>query len=449
MKLSKSITLTVSVQIIQFMFSLVGGILIARLLGPSGKGQLTLVITGYSLGIVIAGMGMPVFNAYAAGKEKYSLRNIFFVPTLITLCIWSVSIIFFAVCYINRSKFSNNIDWGLIALIFTVLPVGLCTQNLLGILQGIDRIDLYNLVPIVTAVVYMFSIIILVMILKLHLNGALIGWVSSLVVGLVISWYSFWAITSHPSYESKINIVKGAISYGPKIWAGQVVGLMNFRLVLFLVGYYLGVAAVGYYALALFFAELLYYIPSAIGISSVPKLAKASPAEAVRITATGSRYALFCGLLGSIGLAISGRFVIKTLYSDAFLPAVEPILFLLPGVTVYSIAHVTTAYFNAAIGRPLINTAVAAISLVSSTSLMLLLIPTWGLRGAAFAATVGYIIAMAVNMAVFCKLSRLPLAEIILFKPDDLHSIMLWLRNSLSVVFCALSRITRDVGNPK
>jgi O-antigen/teichoic acid export membrane protein len=95
---------------------------------------------------------------------------------------------------------------------------------------------------------------------------------------------------------------------------------------------------------------------------------------------------------------------------------------MVPGVAAYSIAHITTSYFNGQVQRPLINTLVAGISLVLNACLGILLTPHWGLAGAVGAATVAYLVAIAVDLVIFVQFARCPFSEVLIPKASDLRA---------------------------
>jgi len=121
-------------------------------------------------------------------------------------------------------------------------------------------------------------------------------------------------------------------------------------------------------------------------------------------------------------LLSAGRFVVPALYGKAFIGAVLPLSILLPGVAFYGMAHITSAYFNGHIGKPIINTGLAAISLIINIVLNIILIPKIGVNGAALSSTIAYILAMGVCIYMFIRLSGTPVKDMLIVRKDDFRS---------------------------
>jgi O-antigen/teichoic acid export membrane protein len=168
-------------------------------------------------------------------------------------------------------------------------------------------------------------------------------------------------------------------------------------------------------------AEVLYFIPGAIGISLLHRLAVAKGPEAARMVAAGCRHSLHANLFLALVLAGSGGLLVRWIFTTAFEPSVLPLLLLLPGVAIYGLAHITTPYFNAYVRRPMINTLIAGLSILIQSILIVLLVPLMGLAGAALGTSIGYIIAVGVNFAIFRRVAGVKLKEVFLLKTDDLR----------------------------
>jgi O-antigen/teichoic acid export membrane protein len=105
-------------------------------------------------------------------------------------------------------------------------------------------------------------------------------------------------------------------------------------------------------------------------------------------------------------LAVSGRVLIPFVYGKAFLGSLDAFLWLLPGITTYSLYTVLAAHI-AGTGRPRLMLWISCVALVVTLVLTLALIPRIGIRGAAIASTVSYTTSAALGTLVFVRLTRL------------------------------------------
>lgn len=180
-----------------------------------------------------------------------------------------------------------------------------------------------------------------------------------------------------------------------------------------------GSSAVGYYKAALVIAEFLWFVPNALQtvlLHSTSEIWSRGNKESVtEIASRTARYTLVFSLLLVIGLAaLADRFV-PLYYGADFAPAIQPLLLLLPGALGFAVARPIFAIGQGKGDlRPLIvATGTAA---VINLGLNLLLIPRYGMSGAAVATSVGYGSMLALHVIAARRIGYDPFAEIRVFR---------------------------------
>jgi len=194
---------------------------------------------------------------------------------------------------------------------------------------------------------------------------------------------SFW-----PRWNSLV--MKTTLKFGLRSYVGNVLQFFNYRLDVFLVNFFLGSASVGIYTVAVAMAEMLWYLPNAVGFVIFPKAANTSAEAMNRFTPRVFRITLMLTAAGAVVLALIGKPFIEIVYSPAFASAYGPMLALLPGVVLLGGGKVLTNEI-AGRGYPQYNSIASGVSLVLTIGLDLLLIPTLGVLGAAIASSVAYV----------------------------------------------------------
>ena len=109
--------------------------------------------------------------------------------------------------------------------------------------------------------------------------------------------------------------------------------------------------------------------------------------------------------LGAVVLALLGSFLINLIYTSAFASAYLPLLLLLPGVVLLGGAKVLTNEI-AGRGYPQYNSINSGIALVLTVILDLVLIPRYGVPGAAFASSVAYTIIFFTSIIFYRAVSH-------------------------------------------
>jgi O-antigen/teichoic acid export membrane protein len=186
---------------------------------------------------------------------------------------------------------------------------------------------------------------------------------------------------------------------------GNVMLLVNLRLDFAVVDVVAGPAALGIYAVASKYAELLRQPSDAVLWVAYPHFARGSgeaPVAAAR--ATMRRAGLFVAA-AAIPLALLSIFVIPLMNGPAFAGAVLPACILLVGLAGEGVAAVAIAYLYGH-GMPGLASTGVGIGVVVTVILDVLLIPRMGVVGAAIASTAAYLTSTVACVSFFAMQSR-------------------------------------------
>lgn len=151
--------------------------------------------------------------------------------------------------------------------------------------------------------------------------------------------------------------------------------------------------SVGHYKGALIIAEILWFGPAAIQLALLQRVSGLwadGDVDAIqRRAARTTRYALLFTLLAATGMAALATDFVPLYLGREFSPAVEPLLLLLPGVVGFAAARPTLAINQ---GRRSLRPLILATGGCAAVNLALnaVLIPQYGMTGAAVATSIGY-----------------------------------------------------------
>ncbi len=196
----------------------------------------------------------------------------------------------------------------------------------------------------------------------------------------------------------------------------NVVGLLNYKVDLFLVEHFLGMGPTGVYSIAVMAAELLWLISSSVTTAAYARIGAPDAAEASRITlrAVHASVLLLAALCPALWLAAA--LVVPRLLGAVYTPSLLVLAVLLPGVAVYGGASALSAWFTNHAGRPAVPALLASLSLLINIGVSMLLIPRLGMLGGALATTLSYLVAVALGVGLFARASGTPWRS--LAKPD-------------------------------
>ena len=395
---------------VQF-FSLILGVLnaaiIARWLGPQGKGIVALAMLVPGILSLVASGGINIANVYFAGSRKIDLkklgRNSSFYGIVASGC--SILLIIALMLSGLFQRIVPGVDIDLVLLALVGLPIGLWAGAVGSILHGLRMIFTINKISLLRSVLGVILVALFIVALGLGIKGAILASVLSGLFGAIVS-----AVYAKKAGASLLPgwdplVFKRTVTYGIKGHIGNILQFFNYRLDMFIVNYFLSPTNVGIYSVSVALAELLWYFPNAVGFVIFPKAASTSDEEMNRFTPNVFQVTLFLTLLGAIGLALIGKLLIELIYSPVFLPAYKPMLALLPGVVLLGGAKVL-ANEIAGRGYPQLNSINAFIALILTVSFDLILIPKWGVLGASVASSIAYSAIFSVSIGFYLHVSK-------------------------------------------
>lgn len=202
------------------------------------------------------------------------------------------------------------------------------------------------------------------------------------------------------------GFLRASLGYG---WKSALTGwaaFLNRRADLYLVAWFLSGASMGIYALALTIGELLTMLAQTIGITALPRLAglHCRPEALRQLTPLVSRFVLLATLAEIILLILFGRPVLTLVFGNEFTPAFEVVLWLLPSFLVANTVQII-GHDLAARGRPGLNLVRWTIHLPIKILLAVILIPRFGLTGAACAGSTSAVLVGALTLAIYARIS--------------------------------------------
>lgn len=149
----------------------------------------------------------------------------------------------------------------------------------------------------------------------------------------------------------------------------------------------------GYYKAALVVAEFLWFAPFAVQLlllqSSSQMWADERLERITRIAGQVTRYTALLTVLCALGIAALADAFVGLYFGAEFRPAVVPLLLLLPGALGFAVVRPILAIGQ---GRGALRVLIAATGVAAGMNLLLnvVLIPLYGMRGAAVATSIGY-----------------------------------------------------------
>ena len=385
-------------------------VLVARAGGPGDVGVLALLRVLPGLAGVLAACGLPgAMGYFVAGPERNQPQ---LWPTIIAVMVaggLAGMLAWFALTPLIQRYLISSASVAVVAVagvtVATQLPVAVAK----ACLQGLGDLRGSNVVMAAEEAAFLPAY------LAGHLFGLRGPWliVVALLVADVVVAVGAWLRISRRVRGTGARLVGRAepalagrvLRFGLRSQVGGVVGLLNLRFDFLVLGAMAGPAAVGTYAVASKYAELLRLPALAVTWVTYPRVARMGAAtfgpRARRLMAP----VLAGGLLGATALALLAFPLFPWVYGEQFRAAIWPAVIIVSGLVAEPAAGVGSAFLLGS-GRPGLNSLLLGAGLAVTLLLDVVLIPAHGAVGAAWASAVAYLLTDVLLVLVMWRLTR-------------------------------------------
>lgn len=365
--------------------NLVSSVLAARLLLPEGRGEfqaawLWPTTVAY---LVLFGLNDSVlyFSASRSEKPRAIFASGLLIGTVLSLA--AAGITYFLVIPWAYQGYRPEVR-DLAILMMLLIPCHIITPVFLELLRGQHRMVSWNLLRLSLGIAYLLFILLFFAAGRADIMSFGLAYLGAHAVPLVLAlWLTLdagWGSLAAPR-----GTLRRLLGFGAKVHSGAVVNQLNGRIDQMLVATALDEAALGLYGSALALSQATPTLANSIGLVAYPR-ACAEPDQAGRAAIIGLylRLTVLLMLSTTVVLYLLAPWIVGLLYGKSFMPAVPVLRVLLLGVTPLAIRELFNTAFKA-FERPLSSTKGEVMALVVNAGCLALLVPWFGLLGAAWA----------------------------------------------------------------
>ena len=398
------------------------GVIIARRLDDDGFGTYAVLNVAVALAVQIGSAGLPSANTFFLARDRAMLGPIFANAlgfALIIGCILTVAVV--GLNWLRPSLF-GAVSPQLLAAAAVSIPFQLLFLLELNVLLAINRIRQLNFFDALMPAWVLVNAVLVLLVLRERLFVlVLFNSGSAILLSLVLAFYIARDVSKHGQVlraQPDFHLLKAMLRYGGKFYVSIMAAALIFRADMLIVNRFRGAAEAGVYSVAAQFSFLLLMLPGVIATLLFPRVASSSDQTgefAVRVT----RHTTMIMLILCIGAA-SISFVLPLIYGAPFADATVQLLMLLPGVFFMGLESVLVQHFTGT-GLPRVIPVFWLITLVFNIGLNLLVVPTFGGRGAALTSSLTYALIFILVAVYFCRKTKRGMSEILLWQSGDLR----------------------------
>ncbi|HET6380600.1 MAG TPA: polysaccharide biosynthesis C-terminal domain-containing protein [candidate division Zixibacteria bacterium] len=397
--------------------------LLARLLGPDGRGAYSLLLLLPSTLFALAQFGLPSALTYFAGRG-HSLPSLLALAAGATIGLSAVLVpLALLAMPLLQESVLRAAPADLLPLALVGLPIMIGSSLFGSILWGRQLVRRYTLILAVQAANSLLLVLLLVGAAGLDVLGALVAHLLAVGVTAVAVIVSAWQASARetgavPAPDDRAAARRPArlgevVTYGLRLYPSSVSTFLSYRADLFVLGLLLGDAGeIGLYTLAVSLAEMVFHVPDAIATILYPRVAGSQREEADRFAPSVSRFAVLVTVLGALAL-IPAAVVAVLIILPEFVGSLLPFGILIFGTVALSVSKVLSGYISG-LGRPLPVSLIAVTGMVVNIGLNFALIPPFGIAGAALSSAISYTVHAGLTTWVASRLARAPMRAFLL-----------------------------------
>jgi len=382
-----------------------------RQLGPHDNGLLVTALLLPQTLYAFLNLGLGPSHVYHMGNGIGSPRFMRRMNWGLAFGLWAAAAALLALLsnsVIGRYLFGTAKHTALYASL--LFPMMLLAAWTVSLIQGARDYATYNKTALTQPLVFCLGV------LALGATGRIS--VVSVLACHILSQAALWLasearVRGYPVPSAGPGLKFGAaVAYGLRTHLSNVITFLNYRVALYFVSLLLDPASAGRYALAIQLAEVLWLIANAASVVVFPESAanNGTPAALHAMVRRVARSVLRITLAGALLAAALSGLVIPWVFGQDYAASVLPFVIMLPGIVTWSYMSVV-ANSLAGMGCQRVNIQAALLSLVLNGGGCLLMIPLFGMRGAALASTVAFTVTAGYTVFLYRRIMAERIAQ--------------------------------------
>jgi O-antigen/teichoic acid export membrane protein len=391
--LKRNILLSGSYRIFVLFFSFVTSIVSTRYLGVELKGKYSYLLT--LTGFILTTLDMGLFRSFPYLVRKYpeKIGSLFtwafvqFIGNTLVLTIIGISLVKF---WSQVISFTFNPVY----IVFFVCLITLAQLNmqLQSLYVGLNKIWKHAIAQLINSLAVLCIIVIGYFQFRNTDRLAFMIIATLIAAALCMFFYILNHKWGKAWHKFDIKFILKSYKTGFRVFLSSLFIALMIRFDIILIKKMIGFSGVGIYSIAAHIIDLLQIASNMVGGLLLVKLSDSIDDTEKWIIMKKLLMSFFVLLIAAnLGFVIFGRYLISTLYGIQFVPVYYVYLWLIPASLGLSFGSLFNMYLNSK-GFPVISIVLPAISLAVNIVLNLILIPVWGIMGAAIATSIAYVL---------------------------------------------------------
>jgi len=395
--------------------------MLARALEPSGRGSLYICQVFQSTLAIIFAVGCDTAALYYVSSRRFSLSE-GITYTLVNGTVSSILAVIAGWLLIscNFEIFAKASEAEFRLALFLV-PITLFSLVFQGLLTAVGRYGAFGAATLLRAVSLVVLVFLLVWLGGWGVAGSLWANIIAYLVSLLFSLHVLVNREGARLVKPRLDKIATMWSYGARYYLGKLSNTANLQIGPILLGFLVSKEQLGFFSIAYRLLDQVESIPHALATLLLPRVSLSVHGRK-ELVARIARLALaVCGFILAL-LAVFAVPLVRIVFSDQFLPAVPVVRILCLAAAFRTLTKVYAPYL---LGRdhPGFTSLAMGAGGAGNLLLILLLVPAFGVAGAAAGMAIGYLISTCILIFGFCRFSGLSLRDAFTWTWDDFREL--------------------------
>lgn len=402
------------------------GMIIARYLGPEGRGEQAAMIMWPTFLAYTLTLGIPAALVYYMKKKDANQGSLYIASFYMSLILGCVAIAIGSVIIPFWMKgYSNEvIEFATWALIMS--PIAMLGSINVATLQSRQEYHLYNFiryVPVFSTLILLYGLVVTGHVTPFYTSVAYLFPAIPVAIWVTVKLISNYKIKQ----KNKMESGKKLLGYGIRSYGTDVAGTFSGYIDQILVVGLLSPSSLGLYVVSLNLSKILNTIQNAITSVLFPKASGLEQADALNLTFKVFRISTVITMILGIGIFIVAPYLLVLLYGESFIEAIAVFRILIFQTAITSTSWILSQGFMS-IGKPGSVTIIRVVSLGLNVILLNVFIPLLGIEGAAISLLITSMIEIIMVFLIYTIRYKVKYVDWIISKKD-----ILWLLQRIRI----------------
>lgn len=363
--------------------NVITGIITARLLLPAGRGELAAMILWSSFVAGLTTFGLPSAIIYQMRNRPQQIGDLLVTAlgmAFVLSCLAGGGGILWMPYWLHQYP-----HWVIRAAQWFLLITPLCSLSLVlrGALEANGAFSISNLAQVLNPAV---TLVLLVLFWAAHRLDPFTAGCAYIFAAFPVFGLLAWHARKLVAGKARASLItcRLLLSYGIRSYGIDLLGTLALQVDQVIVVRYLTASDLGIYVVLLSLSRVLNIFQASVVTVLFPKAAGHPAETAIALTVRAARVTTLITGSGAAVIGLVGPQLLRLFYGAEYVRSIGSLRLLLAEATLSGCVYILSQAFMA-LGRPGIITFRQVAGLALSVPMMIVLIPRWGIAGAALA----------------------------------------------------------------